>query len=177
MTNIPTGDAWRPYLRVLGETSLDVVSVGVWIAAAELPPLRRRLARAGLTALTAATAIPAFRAARSTTASVPESATFIGDLPFVDAGIRLPTDEEADRGGSRRRTVLVAALLTTVAAGSVGVAVASHRLERRWLARLVRRGHPHPHRGLALRMAGLTAATLLPTRLLALRERDATTPH
>ncbi|MGW4948176.1 hypothetical protein ACWEOZ_42040 [Actinoplanes sp. NPDC004185] len=55
-------------------------------------------------------------------------------------------------------------------AGSVGAAVAGRRLERRWLARLVRRGHPHPHRALGLRMAGLYAVIVVPSRLIAVRQ-------
>ncbi len=167
MTSIPTGTAWRPYLRVLGETGLEVASAGAWLAAAELPPSRRRLVRAALMAVAAIRAIPA---ARTATADADAPTAPDTQLPIVDAGIRLPTDEDSDGSATRRRAVMVA-VFATVAAGSVGAAVASRRLEQRWLERLVRQGHPHPHRGLGLRIAGLYAAVLVPTRLLGVRKR------
>jgi hypothetical protein len=89
----------------------------------------------------------------------------------VDVGIRLPDDDpsEADPP-SRRRAVLAGAVGVGVLAASVGSTMAVRRLERRWLARLTRLGHPHPHRALGLRMAGLYGAVVLPARLLALRQ-------
>ena len=178
MTNIPIGAAWRPYLRALTETALDVASVGAWIAAAELPPTRRRLARGALAAATAAVAIPGFRAARAAADTVgPATPGARSGLPVVDAGIKLPVDEPSDPDTSpRRRAVLagavgVAVLITAVTA-SVGGAAAGRQLERRWLARLNRHGHPHPHRALAVRMAALYAVMVVPGRVLAVR-RDA----
>ena len=177
MTSIPTGAAWRPYLRALAEAGLDVASVGAWVAAAELPPARRRIARGALAAVTAAVAIPGARAGLSTAADTAEPATpgAGSKLPFVDVGIKLPADEpsEADTS-SRRRAVLAgavgAAVLTTAVAASVGGAVAGRRLERRWLARLARHGHPHPHRALGVRMAALYAVLVVPSRLLVVRQ-------
>ena len=178
MTSIPIGSAWRPYLRVLAETALDVASVGAWIAAAELPPARRRLARGALATVTAAVAIPGLRAARAAAdATGPATPSTGSGLPFVDAGIKLPVDEPSDADTSpRRRAVLVGAVgvaaLTTAVAVSVGGAAAGRQLERRWLARLTRHGHPHPHRALAVRMAALYAVMVVPGRVLAVR-RDA----
>lgn len=165
MTSIPTGTAWRPYLRALGEAGLDVASVGAWVAAAELSPARRRLARSAVTAAIAAVAVPAFRGVADTTEPPVPGAR--SGLPVVDAGIRLPAEPGT---ASRRRVVLTGAVLTTVAAASVGATVAGRKLERRWLARLIRNGHPHPHRGLAIRMAAVYAALVVPSRLLAVRQ-------
>ncbi len=177
MTNIPTGTAWRPYVRALAEAGLDVASVGAWIAAAELPPARRRLARGALAAVNAAAAIPGARAGLSAAAGTAESATpgAGSGLPFVDAGIRLPAAEPSEPDASRRRRAVlagavVAAVLTTAVAASVGAAAAGRQLERRWLARLVRHGHPHPHRALGVRMAALYAVAVVPSRLLAVRQ-------
>jgi hypothetical protein len=167
MTSIPTGAAWRPYLRVLAETGVDVVSVGAWVAVAELPPARRRLARGALAAINAAVAIPGLRGIRpaAVDTAVPATPGAGPGLPFVDVGIKLPVDPP-----SRRRAVLAgAAVLTTAVAASVGTAVAGRRLERRWLARLARQGHPHPHRALGVRMAVLYAVMVVPGRLLAVR--------
>jgi len=169
MTSIPIGTTWRPYLRALAETGIDVASVGAWIAAAELSPPRRRLARGALAAVTVAVAIPGVR--RHLPASVdtaePTTPGAGSGLPFVDVGIRLP----ADPPSARRRAVLTgAAVLTTAVAASVGTAVAGRQLERRWLARLARHGHQHPHRALAVRMAALYAVMVVPGRLLAVRQ-------
>jgi hypothetical protein len=168
MTSIPTGAAWRPYLRALAEAGLDVTSVGAWVAAAELSPARRRLARAAMAAAIGAMAVPAFRGI--TDEAEPPVPGARSGLPLVDAGIRLPEDPAEPGTTSRRRTVVIGAVLTTVAAASVGATVASRKLERRWLARLTRNGHPHPHRALAVRMAAVYAVLVVPSRLLAVRQ-------
>ncbi|WP_433720349.1 hypothetical protein ACQP2Y_35270 [Actinoplanes sp. CA-051413] len=177
MTKIPTGAAWRPYLSTLADAGLDVASVGVWVAAAELPPARRRLARGAVAAVIGAVAIPGIRAARSAATGTDEPAVpgAGSGLPYVDVGIHLPAgDPSEDDASPRRRAVLAGAVgvgvLTTAVAASVGVTVAGRQLERRWLARLTRHGHPHPHRALALRMAGLYAALTVPSRLIAVRQ-------
>ena len=176
MTDLPIGATWRPYLRPLAETGFDVASVGAWIAAAELPPARRRLARGTLAAVTVAVALPAFRAGRRPAADIAEpAATGPGaGLPFVDVGIRLPVEETSEGDTSpRRRAVLAgavgAAVLTTAVAAAVGAVAAGRVLERRWLARLIRHGHPYPHRALGVRMAALYAVMVVPGRLLAVR--------
>ena len=175
MTRFLIGSAWRPYVRALADAGFDVAAVGAWVAAAELPPARRRLARGALAAVTVAVGAPAVRAGRSAVAetSGPAEPGAGSGLPFVDVGITLPEDEPSDVEARRRIVVAGAvgvAVLSTVVAGSVGAAVVGRRLERRWLARLVRRGHPHPHRGLGVRMAGLYAVMVVPSRLLAVRQ-------
>jgi len=174
MTSIPTGAAWRPYLTALAEAGLDVGSVGAWIAAGELSPARRRLARGALAAVTVGIAVPGVRAARKAGRAEPAVPGARSGLPFVDVGIRLPDEPPEDDPAALRRRVLRTgaagvAVVTVAAAVSVGGAVAGRRLERRWLARLTRHGHPHPHRALALRMAGLYAVLVVPSRIVAVR--------
>jgi hypothetical protein len=174
MTSIPIGATWRPYLRVLAETGLDAASVGAWVAAAELSPARRRLARAALAAVAVAVAIPGVRRSRPAAVDTAEPATpgAGSGLPFVDVGIRLSADppSEADTSRRRRAALRGAVVLTAAVAVSAGAAVAERELERRWLARLTRHGHPHPHRALGVRMAALSAVMLVPGRLLAVRQ-------
>jgi hypothetical protein len=177
MTSIPSGVVWRRYLRVLADIGFDVASVGAWVAAAELPPARRRLARASLAAVTVAVAIPGTRVGRSVAGDTAEaSAPPAGSgLPFVDVGIRLPVDEPPAADVSPRRRAVPAgakgaAVLTTAVAVSIGAAAAGHHLQRRWLARLTRHGHAHPHRALGVRTAALYAVMVVPSRLLAVRE-------
>ncbi|MDR7277123.1 hypothetical protein [Catenuloplanes atrovinosus] len=174
MTSTPTGVAWRLYLRTLAEAGLDVASVGAWIAAGELRPARRRLARGALVAVTVAAAIPGVRAIRADLqgAAEPVIPGAHSGLPFVDAGIRVPAGEPAAGKASARRQVVLtgAAGLTTAVAISAGAAMAVRRLERRWLERLTRQGHPHPHRALGVRMAALYSVVVVPSRLLAARK-------
>ncbi|MCO8277780.1 hypothetical protein M1L60_45135 [Actinoplanes sp. TRM 88003] len=174
MTSHPNGVPWRPYLRALVEAGLDVASAAGWIAAAELPPARRRLARTALAAAIAATTIPGLRADRSAAVTPTDSPR----LPYVDVGIRLPAAEPPDNdGSSRRRAVAVGTALTAAAAVTVGTTMASRYLERRWLARLTRNGHPHPHRALAIRVAALYALVAVPSRLLAVRSEAPVHPE
>ncbi|GAB7045494.1 hypothetical protein [Catenuloplanes indicus] len=174
MTSIPTGVAWRLYLRALAEAGFDVASVGAWIAAGALPPARRRLARGALVAATVAVAIPGVRAIRADVhgAAEPVIPGARSGLPFVDAGIRVPAGEPSgEKASARRRVVLAgAAGLATAVAVSAGAAMAVRRLERRWLERLTRQGHPHPHRALGVRMAALYSVVVVPSRLLAVRQ-------
>ena len=176
MISIPSGAAWRPYLRTLAEAGLDVASVGAWIAADELPPPRRRLARGALAAVTVAVAVPGIRTALSSAAETagPSTPGAGSGLPFVDAGITLPADESSEADGPTRRQVVLAgtvaaAVLTTAVAVSVGATMAGRRLEQRWLARLARHGHPYPHRALAVRMAALYAVMVVPARVFTVR--------
>jgi len=166
MTSNPTGATWRPYLRALAETGVDVASVGAWVAAAELSPARRRLARAALAAGSVALGVSAMRNRRPATPGPGPG------LPFVDAGIRLPADPPSESDSAARRRVVLAGAgaFTTAVAISVGTAVAGRRLERRWLARLARNGHQHPHRALGVRMAALYAVMTVPSRILAVRK-------
>lgn len=177
MTSIPISATWRPYLRALAETGLDVASVGTWVAAAELSPARRRLARGALAAVTVAVAIPGARGSRPAAVDTagPAAPGAGSGLPFVDVGIRLSADPPSEAGTPpRRRAVLSGAagavVLATAVAASVGAAVAGRQLERRWLARLGRQGHEHPHRALGVRMAVLYAVMVVPGRLLAVRQ-------
>jgi hypothetical protein len=47
--------------------------------------------------------------------------------------------------------------------------VGRRRLERVWLARLRRNGHPHPERGLALRVAAFAFVAALPRQIAQVR--------
>lgn len=124
------------YVRSAGSSALQGLSTGLWVAAGELSPGRRRLARLGVVAVTAA----AFSAG-SQVAPPPEQ-----------------QDEERERPSFDKRSLIVlGAGLACAVAGTVG----GRLLERRWLARLERKGHPHPHRALGLRLGAISGATAL----------------
>ncbi|GAA0807419.1 hypothetical protein [Spirilliplanes yamanashiensis] len=171
MDSFPNGAPWRAYLRVLGDTAVDAASAGAWIAAGGLSPARRRLARAGLVAATAATAIPAFRSAAARAEAAGEPPT-PAPGPLLDATgvvgdrIVLPDAVTVPQRPTPRQVAKVAAVVAVAGAVSVGAALGGKQVEKRWLARLVRQGHPHPHRALGIRMAAVWAAAVLPARLL-----------
>jgi hypothetical protein len=96
------------------KTGLDVAPVGAWVAAAELPPARRRLAGA-LTAVTVGVAIPGVCAGRSAEPATPGAGA---RLPFVDVGTRLPDADTWQSDGD-------GCAWLAVAGECVGAAVAS----------------------------------------------------
>jgi hypothetical protein len=195
MSSLPTGAAWRPYLRVLADTALDAATAGGWIAAGGLPPGRRRLARAGVMAVAAATAVPGLTAAKSAADSAAKAAPAApgaaepaapaasepsvepgdgpagGDRPPLVVLRDTPVAVPVGRRATAAQVAAAVAVLGVITAASAGVAVAGRRLERRWLARLIRQGHPHPHRALGLRMAAVWAAASLPARLYTARNQ------
>lgn len=116
-------------------------AAGTWTAAAELSPTRRRCAR-----LAIATAVLAWPSPPS---SVDQDRTAVPSVPLAVEP-------------SRARQVSVVTLGLTL----VGAGVGGRRwLERRWLRRLERRGHVHPHRALGLRIALLAFVVELSGRL------------
>ncbi|OJF11985.1 hypothetical protein BG844_23100 [Couchioplanes caeruleus subsp. caeruleus] len=126
---------------------------GVWVAAGELSPAKRRLARVG----TVATAAGAY-AIRERVFPAPA-------LPGADDS---DTEEEPVSP-----EVISKAKLIGIGAGvavSVAVMVAGHRLEKRWLAALIRDGHAHPYRALAVRMGLISFGVALAPDLIRARE-------
>lgn len=63
-----------------------------------------------------------------------------------------------------------AALGAAVVALSVGAMVGRRQLEKRWLARLTRNGHPHPTRALAVRMGAVEFAGALALQAAEMRK-------
>lgn len=138
------------YRRAVGSAALQAAVSSTWIAARELTPARRRLARV---ATVAAGAVVAHLAAP------PKADPVVGANPF-------PVGEGAppaapDFTFDKRR----AAVGAGVVALSVAAVAGRRLLEKRWLARLTRAGHPHPTRALAVRMAAVEFAGQLALQL------------
>ncbi len=129
------------YPRAVLTTAAQGLLAGAWSAAGELPASRRRLARAGSVLVVGAIAAIADREEE------PEPMV----RPEIDA-----------------RGLAVAAGAVAI---SVGLAVQRRRLEKRWLAALIRDGHPHPHRAMAVRMGLLSIAGALPGQLIKVHEQ------
>ncbi|MBL7256348.1 hypothetical protein [Paractinoplanes lichenicola] len=174
------------YPRALALAALQAALSGSWIAAGELSPARRRLARFGAVALTTGIGYvlsppssrspetpdspvtlrlvapgSALGAAAPDLTSAPADGDPAGgdgaDGPshgLPDASELLGIGDKLERPFDKRKAVLGAA----VVAISVGAIAGRRQLEKRWLARLTGNGHPHPTRGLAVRVAAVEFA-------------------
>lgn len=144
------------YGRAVGLAALQAVLSSTWIAARELSPAKRRLARLGTVAAVAAVGWVA--APKDASDSDDRIGPAIGASPYLAAegAASLTASDDASPPDSeppfdKRKAALMA--------GGIGIGVAAmvgrRQLEKRWLARLTRNGHPHPTRALAVRMAGV----------------------
>ncbi len=125
------------YLRAVGSAALQGLATGLFAAGAARPRAQRRTARAvTVTGLSVAASLGRWAIDR-------ERPTPPGRLP------------------DRRQ---VAALGVGLGITTASILV-RRRLERRWLAGLRARGHPHPYRVLGFRMGLLGFAGALPARL------------
>jgi hypothetical protein len=147
------------YARAIASTVGQGVLTGVWIAAGELPPHKRRAVRAAAAGAVAAVGL------LSTTKGERSMSWVPGEGPEVVDG-RLEESDDPEPMDPKRIAMVVGAGVLSVA-----TLVGRHQLEKRWLARLERNGHAHPHRGLAIRMAAITMAAGLPGRLLSAHEK------
>lgn len=152
------------YSRVVTVAAMQAVSSSAWIAARELPPARRRLARAGIIAVGAAgyAAMPdnrrTIRELRSEVESLRDKDEEAGDEPESR-----PDEPEAPESPfDKRRAIATAGALGL----TIAVTLGRRRLQKRWLARLVRDGHAHPNRALALRMAPMMFAAEIAVQLI-----------
>jgi hypothetical protein len=151
-------------IRTVSETVVEAVAVGAWVAAGELRPARRRLARSGVVAGLVATAAPQLRGAA---AQLRDTAEQVRDaVPEVAEPSDDLTPPDAPKRDARRLAVI------GVAVGlSAALALGQRRLEKRWLNSLIPKGYAHPHRALGVRMAALTLAGTLPGRLLEAQQK------
>lgn len=150
----------RTYAAAVATTAIQSALTGAWVAAAELRPGRRRLARAGVAA-----AVVAHGFATTRSAATPAAACSPASGPGSTAAARSEPPSDADEPTAADPAgagVPGAAVLAAGVSMSVALLVGSKRLQKRWLDRLGRGGHPHPHRGLALRLAALTFVGSLP---------------
>jgi len=146
----------NPYLRAVATTGLQAVVNGLWAGTGGLPPARRRVARAG--AVAGAWGIGSIGGwTRGDEPSQPRIRMAGPDEPD---GADRPLSEEDARRMRRRTAALAAGLVVTVA-----VSIGRRRLEKRWIGALERRGHPHPHRALGVRMGAVTFGATLPGSL------------
>ncbi|MEU4692407.1 hypothetical protein [Actinoplanes sp. NPDC023714] len=155
------------YGRAVGLAALQAALSSTWIAARELSPAKRRLARAG----TVATMVAVGWVTAPKEEPAEEIDLVVGATPFsvADGVPKTDAEEEEPPPFDKRKAAL--------AAGAIGIGVAAivgrRQLEKRWLARLTRNGHAHPTRALAVRMAGVEFAAQLAMQLNDVRKARA----
>jgi hypothetical protein len=148
------GMAGNPtYLGAVGTAVAQGALTAAWIASGELPYGPRRAARLAFVAAVVTTGWLA-------SARDPREYTYT-----VGEGLAVKNPD----GTEERRPVRKASLAASATLG-LGMIVWRRQLEKRWLDRLRRAGHDHPHRALALRMGLLSLAGTLGSRLIAVQE-------
>lgn len=143
----------RSLAKVMARAVAKAVCVGAWTAAGELPVRPRRLARAGvLTAFVVfLSLVTPWRPTRAAVAADPPTGAAPRE-PGEAAETHEP-DEPVDGADGRRSLGYLLARRFVVGLGwTVLVEVVLHRLERRWVARLTRAGHPRPHVAAGVRL-------------------------
>ena len=128
------------YARAVSASALQGLLTGIWVAAGELSPAKRRAGRAA--AVVTLSAVGSIR-----------------DWAFPDEE---QDEEQKTPSPPDKRQLLV---LGAAAVVSTGMILGRRRLEQRWLAGLERAGHPYPYRALAVRVGLLSFAGTLPGRL------------
>lgn len=143
----------RRYEAEVMVSGAEAAATYAWVSAGVLPAHKRRLLRGAVLAALVAAAVAIDKSSGSAAGTdeddeAPTDAPAVGSPPTCGSGV--PPG------------LLALAGVSVMVAGAIG----AHWVQRRWLARLARQGHPHPHRALGVRMAILTLAGSLPARLV-----------
>jgi hypothetical protein len=150
----------KTYAGAVSSAILQGLTTGAWVTAGGLSPGRRRAVRAGIVA--AGIGVGALQARRERQPEQPQ----LLDAPILVKDVlarEVPDAAEPGRKLPPRATLVALAV-------SAGLAFGGRRLEKRWLARLIRTGHARPHRSLGLRMGVLITGTTLASELVAVAE-------
>ena len=131
------------YARAVGASALQGLLTGIWVAAGELTPAKRRAGRAA--AVVTLSAVASIR-----------------DWAFPDEERDEKPEQTTPRPPDKRQLLALGA----AAVVSTGMVLGRRRLEQRWLTGLQRAGHPHPYRALGVRVGLLSFAGTLPSRLV-----------
>lgn len=164
----------KRYAGAVGSVLLEGLSTAGWVAAGGLSPGKRRLVRTGVVGAGVAYGILAGLRLDS---KEPAAMPVLSDKPIAIKDwdrhkVETGTPGRSDDGPDRKVTAGTVAAIAL----SAGLMVGRRQVEKRWLAGLVRRGHAHPHRALAIRMGLLAMAGALPSRLIRARQTENGTP-
>ncbi|MFD1373344.1 hypothetical protein [Actinoplanes sichuanensis] len=138
------------YGRAVALAALQAALSSTWIAARELSPAKRRLARLGTVAAVGAVGWVVTPKEKE---KEDEFELVVADRPFPVSEPQ-PIAEDEPAPFDKRKAALGLAMLGLTVAAVVG----RRQLEKRWLARLTRNGHPHPTRALAVRIGAVEFA-------------------
>jgi hypothetical protein len=156
------------YPRAVAMAALQAALTSSWIAARDLSPMRRRLTRTGLVA--AIGAVSYVVSPRSEDSSDDSGAEIVvGQRPMLVS--EFTVEPEPTPAFDKRKAAVGAA----VVALSVGAMIGRRQLEKRWLARLTRNGHPHPTRALAVRIGAVEFAGALALQFAEMRRAGGST--
>lgn len=139
--------ATSSYLRAVSSAVGQGLLTAAWIASGGLPPHQRRAVRVAATAAVVAVGVAAERKDDRVVTWTEEG------------GIKVESPDGVPEKPSG------AASAVGIAFG-IGMVVGRRQVEKRWLARLQRAGHEHPHRALAWRIGLLSVAATLPGNLM-----------
>ncbi|MEV8508672.1 hypothetical protein AB0368_28125 [Actinoplanes sp. NPDC051475] len=155
------------YVRAVGAAALQGLLTGVWVAAGELPPAKRRLSRAGaVVALSGMASVRDWAFPDEPSAIPAKTRAVTGETRAVPDEAEMLSDEVPPRPISKARLAATGAAVAV----SVATMVGGRRLEKRWLGALERDGHAHPHRALGVRMGLISFAATLSQRLIRVHE-------
>lgn len=140
------------YGRAVALAALQAALSSTWIAARELSPAKRRLARLGTVAAVATVGWVTSPKEEDDDEFEPE--LVVGDRPFPVSDPQPVSESEPAIPFDKRKAAVGLAMLGLTVAAVVG----RRQLEKRWLARLTRNGHPHPTRALAVRVGAVEFA-------------------
>ncbi|MEV4276920.1 hypothetical protein [Actinoplanes xinjiangensis] len=141
------------YGRAAAVAALQAALSSTWIAARELSPAKRRLARLGTTAAVAAIGYVTSPKEPDGQSDGEPGDLVVADRPFPVSEPPVP-EEAPEPAFDKRKAVVGLAMIGLTVAAVVG----RRTVEKRWLARLTRNGHPHPTRALAVRIGAIEFA-------------------
>jgi hypothetical protein len=167
----------RSYAGAAASAAVDAAFGGAWTAAGGLTTTQRRVARVavlaaayaangGLSRLSQGPQEPGQPDVAAFVATSARLVPTVREAPAVDGEVATTPDADAV---PRRPTPRQLAVLAGVTALSGAAMYGGRRLEKRWLAGLIAKGHPYPHLALGLRMAAVSLAAALPSRLAEVR--------
>jgi hypothetical protein len=149
----------KTYAGAVLSAVLQGLTTGTWVMAGALPRWERRAVRAGIVAGSISVAAVQVRREQPAGPRLLDSPILVKDVLARE----VPEQAKVGRKLPPRATLVALAV-------STGLAVGGRRLEKRWLARLIRDGHARPYRSLGIRMGLLVAGTTLASDLFAVAE-------
>ncbi|WP_250036236.1 hypothetical protein [Paractinoplanes maris] len=149
--------ASRSYAHAVGRAASQAALTSAWLAARDLPPAKRYLARSGAV-VASGLGYLATPDGRQSYREIRKDLMSRHEQPDTQPAKDGPPDFTMDKG----RALAIAGSLAL----TIGVTLGRRRLQKHWLARLTRDGHPHPNRAMAVRAAPVIFAAELAVQII-----------